>query len=228
MIKTGAIVLSHLKYGEHSVIATLYTEHKGRQSVMVKGAFSKHAPMKASLFRPLYILEVTLHYQEKRSLQYIRDVTIAEPFLYIPFDPVKSSIALFMSEVLYKTLREEEANSALYVFLTHTIQLLDLNRVGTANFHLLFLLHLSRYIGFYPSDDMVLNMDSPLFREHDRQTYHEFMQQLLHMSFEQLGEIRLNHNQRNVLLDILLEYYAFHVEGFGVLQTVPVLKTLFS
>lgn len=229
MIQTGAIVLSHLKYGDHSVIATLYTEAMGRQSILLKGAFGKKTPMKASFFRPLYILDITLHHRPRRSLQYIDDVSTGVPFLSIPYDPVKSSIALFMAEVLYKTLREEEPNMALYSFLTQVIQVLDLSRSGTANFHLLFLLHLSRFLGFYPPVDFVKTMPmGGVLTPESVDKYNELMNLLMHTNFEQLHEVELNHVTRNGLLEILLSYYAWHMEGFNALKSVPVLKTLFS
>lgn len=228
MIKTEAIVLSHLKYGEHSVIATIYTQQMGRQSILVKGAFGRTAPMKASLFRPLYLLDVTLCYRSRRQLQYISNASINTPFLSVPYDPVKSGIALFLSEVLYRILREEEPNPALYAFLYQAIQLLDLNRAGTANFHLLFLLQLTRYMGFYPSENFTLEtlvQDIPPERlQEDNALWNQFMQ----IGFDGLDTIQLSHERRNELLDIMLAYYAFHLEEPLVLHSKDVLKTLFS
>ena len=228
MIKTEAIVLSHLKYGEHSVIATLYTSAMGRQSVLVKGAFSKRTPMKASLFRPLYLLDISLRYSARRQLQYIGDMSLSVPFLNIPYDPVKSGIALFLSEVLYRTLRAEEADGALFAFLSHAVQVLDLNRHGTANFHLVFLLRLARYLGFSPPEDFLRDMPGVQLPAERLAEDNALLNRLLHLPFDALETVALNREHRNELLDIILAYYAVHVEGRGSLQSTEILKTLFS
>ena len=228
MIKTEAIVLSHLKYGEHSVIATLYTSAMGRQSVLVKGAFGKKTPMKASLFRPLYLLDISLRYSARRQLQYISDMSLSVPFLNIPYDPVKSGIALFLSEVLYRTLRGEEADAALFAFLSQTIQLLDLNRHGTANFHLVFLLRLARFLGFSPPENFLLDMQGVQLPASRLMEDNALLNKLLHLPFDALETVELNRERRNELLDIILTYYTVHVEGVGEIQSADILKTLFS
>ena len=203
---TRAIVLNHLRYGDSSLIANLYTESMGRQTVFVKGAFSKKSPVRAAMFQPLHLIEIDLHHRANRQMQRISNVQVYCQLQSIPFDPVKSCIALFIAEILYKTLREEESNAGLFDFLLHAIQTLDLNDYGTANFHLVFLVHYSRYLGFYN---------------------HQFTQ-LFEMSFEHLGNLQLNHNQRNSLTENLLDYYAKHVDNFGKLKSFPVLRNIFQ
>jgi len=235
---TRSIVLNHLRYGDSSLIVNLYTESMGRQAVFVKGAFSKKSAMPAALFQPLHLLETDLHHRANRQMQRVSNIQMCCSFQRIPFDPVKNCIALFMAEILYKTLKEEEANPELFNFLFHTIQALDLNEQGTANFHLVFLVHYSRYLGFYPNTGqasdhtwfdsqkgsfvVIPTAASPL------PEYNQLLINLFGISFDQLHNLQLNHYQRNYLTEYLLEYYSVHVAGFGKLKSFPVLRNVFQ
>ena len=206
---TRAIVLHHLRYSDSSLIVNLYTESMGRQAIFIKGAFSKKSTMRVALFQPLHLVEVDLHHRVNRNMQRVSNIQMYYPFQSIPFDPVKSCIALFIAELLHKTLKEEEANPALFDFLHHTIQALDLNERGTANFHLVFLVHFSRHLGFYLKYDSLLP-------------------QLSEMSFDNLDGLCINHHQRNYLTECLLEYYSIHVANFGKLKSFSVLRNIFQ
>ncbi len=235
---TRAIVLSHLRYGDNHLIVHLYTESMGRQTVFVRGAFSKKSAVRAGLFQPLHLVETDLHHRINRQMQRVSNIQMYLPFKTIPFDPVKSCIALFIAEVLLKTLKEEESNPGLFDFLFHTIQALDLNESGTANFHLVFLIHYSRYLGFYPNTEQASDQNwfdslkgsfvftpsaaSPL------PEYNHLLIQLFGMSFNQSDNLQINHYQRNYLTEYLLGYYSTHVENFGKLKSFPVLRNVFQ
>ena len=206
---TRAIVLNQLRYGDSCLIVDLYTEKMGRQTVFVKGAFSKKSRVRAALFQPLNLLETNLHHRVNRQMQRISNVHIIFPLQNIPFNPVKNCIALFVAEILYKTLKEEVSNIDLFDFLLHAIQTLDLNNCGSANFHLAFLVHYSRYLGFYLK-------------------YDNLLPQLLDLSFNNLDELQINHHQRNNLTELLLEHYSAHIENFGKLKSFAVLQSIFS
>ena len=206
---TRAIVLSHLRYGDNSLIIHLYTEKLGRQTVFVNGVFSKKSAMRPSLFQPLHLLDTQLHHRANRQMQRISNTQMHYSFQNMPFDPVKNCIALFIAEVLYKTLKEEEANNKLFEFLLHTIQTLDLNEHGTANFHIAFLVHYSRYLGFSLK-------------------YENLSPQLSEISFDNLQSLQLCHHQRNKIVEYLLECYSMHMENFGKLKSLPVLQSLFE
>jgi DNA repair protein RecO (recombination protein O) len=235
---TRAIVLNHLRYGDSSLIVNLYTESMGRQTIFVKGASGKKSPVRAALFQPLYLVEADLHHRTNRQMQRVSNMQVYYPFQSISFDPVKNCIALFIAEILHKTLKEEEANPGLFDFLFHTIQTLDLNDCGTANFHLLFLVHYSRYLGFYPNTEQasdhtwfdsrngnfvfIPTASSPLSE------YNHLLTQLFGMSFERLDRLQINHHQRNYLTEYLLRYYSMHVDSFGKLKSFPVLQNVFQ
>jgi len=206
---TRAIVLNHLRYSDSDLIVNLYTESMGRQAVFVKGAFSKKSAVRIALFQPLHLIETDLHHRANRQMQRASNIQMFYPFQSIPFDPVKRCIALFIAEVLNNTLREEEANPELFNFLLHTIQALDLNDCGTANFHLVFLVHYSRHLGFYLK-------------------YDHLLPQLFEISFDRLNSLCINHHQRNNLTEYLLECYSTHVANFGKLKSFPVLRNIFQ
>ncbi len=160
IVPTRAIVLNHIRYNDSSLIANLYTEALGKQTIFIQGAFKKKSAVRSVLFQPLYLIETEIHYRANRQMQRISDAYIFKPLKHIPFDPVKSSIALFVAEILNKTLKEEEQNLELFKFLIHSIEMLDLNDAGTANFHLIFLLHYTRYLGFYPDTINTFNLNN--------------------------------------------------------------------
>ena len=235
---TRAIVLNQLRYGDNSLIVHLYTESVGRQTVFVKGAFSRKSPMRAALFQPLHLLEVHLHHRANRQMQRLSNVAVHCPFHDIPFEPAKSCIALFIAEVLYKTLKEEEANPEMFNFLLHAIQTLDLNERGTANFHLVFLVHYSRYLGFYPntehlSDSAWFDAQKGIFAPMPSAAsplpeYNRLLAQLFGMSFDNLDHLKINHHQRNYLAEYLLDYYSAHLANFGKLMSHGVLRSVFQ
>jgi len=206
---TRAIVLNQIRYGDSSLIVDLYTEKIGRQTIFVKGVFSKKSAVRSALFQPLHLLETQLHYRANRQMQRISNSQMYYQFQNIPYDPVKNCIALFIAEILYKTLKEEENNPKLFDFLLHTIQTLDLNDCGTANFHLAFLVHYSRYLGFYLK-------------------YENLPSKLSEISFDSLNDLQLNHHQRNNIAEYLLEYYSTYMENFGNLKSFPVLRDIFQ
>jgi len=182
----------------------------GRQAIFVKGAFSKKSEVRAALFQPLHLIEAILHHRINRQMQRVSNVR-NYPFQTIPFDPVKSCIALFIAEVLHKTLKEEDANPELFDFLFHAIQTLDLNDRGTANFHLIFLIHYSRYLGFYLK-----------YKKDD------ILTQLSKMSFHRPDSLQISHHQRNYLTECLLRYYSIYVDNFGKLKSFTVLQNVFQ
>ena len=238
--KTLGIVLRQIKYGDTSLIVHLYTRRWGRMGIVVQGARSRSGKRKTALFQPLTILDLDIYHKSNRELQQVREARNAQPFIHLAADPVKSSIALFLAEILYKVLREEESNLAMFDFITDHLRLLDLAEEGVANFHLYFMIRLTRYLGFYPEDfgDQIpawFNLESGTFQQDKPITGLSLppgngliLNKLLHCQPSQLGEISLNHSQRSELLEALLRYYRFHLEGFGEVRSLSVLTALFS
>ncbi|MDR1865715.1 MAG: DNA repair protein RecO [Bacteroidales bacterium] len=216
IIHTRAIILNHLRYGESSLIAHLYTELLGRQAIFVQGVYSKKSQMRAALFQPLHIVETEIHHRDNRRMQRISHIRLLQPFHDLLYNPVKNGVALFIAEILGKTLKEEESNRDLFDFLLRALQTLDLIETGVANFHMIFLIHYTRYLGFYPNPDELPENAPPL------------LMQLLNLPFEHLESLQISRHQRNCLTEYLLSYYAGHVDNFGKMNSFIVLRHLFS
>ncbi|MBN2275646.1 MAG: DNA repair protein RecO [Bacteroidales bacterium] len=230
--KTRAIVLHNVKYAESSIITSLYTEQFGRLSCMVNAVRSKRTSFPASFFLPLTILEIDLYHKPGRDLQRIREMSCWLHFNSIPFQIVKSTIALFIAELLYKTIREEESNRALFDFLIHAIQLLDIKEEGIQNFHLVFLLQYMKFLGIYPflPEHNGVNDNHPVFLlpadagDNEKNGFW----QLAGGSLAQLENIRLTNKTRSYLLDSIIEFYMVHFGQMTGINSLQVLKEVFQ
>ena len=242
--KTKGIVLRTVKYGETSLIATLYTELFGIQSYMVNGvrASSKKGPGKANLFQPSAVLDLLVYHNEMKNLQRIREVGWAFLYEHIFFNVLKNSVALFMVELLQKCLKQPEPTPELFYFIEDSFRHLDSceGRV-LANFPLFFTLHLAGFFGFriqdiYTEKTPILDLREGQFVEElpphtqvleGALSYHTA--QLLRVQRpEELQELPLNQETRRALLQAYQAFYAMHVPDFGEMRTLTVLQTVLS
>ena len=230
--KTRAIVLHRVKYGESSLIVIFYTEKYGRIACMVHGVRSKKGKFPATLFQPLSLLETDFYYRQNRELQRLKEATSSFHYNSIPFSISKSAIALFLAEVLYLTLREEESNPSLFSFLFHAFQLLDTKDEGCANFHLWFMLHLTRYLGIFIPQQYFQGEDT---LSSDMQVFHALSVEasaalkLLAESMEgPPDKMQLSYQDRTQLLERIISYYALHLDGFSRLKSFAVLQEVFG
>lgn len=234
--KTRGIFLHAVKYSETSLIATIYTEAYGRQTFMINGVRSKNSTVKASVFQPLYLLDIEIYYKPGRGIHRLKNARIASPYSTIPFDIRKSTQVLFLAEILYKCLREEESNKELFNFLYHALTLLDLSETGINNFHIWFLFKLTRFLGINPSRDNALisnffDLQSALFVSHEP-LHNQFADKHVTILFSRLFDIdsssieKLNYtqNERKLVLEKLLEFYKIHFDNLGEIKSLEVLK----
>jgi len=232
LVKTRAIALHYVKYSESSIIACLYTEKFGRQSYIINAVRKKRPAVPPSFFLPLTLLETDVYYKSGRDIQRIKEMTCLLHFHSIPFQVVKSTIALFIAELLYKTLKEEETNPALFDFLIHAIQLLDIKDEGIQNFHLVFLLHFMKFLGIYPFHPETEGMKNylPVFNLPPDAGAGEKkgLEQLIRSSLSQLGEISLTHKTRSFLLERIMEFYRIHLDQVTGMRSLQVLKEVFQ
>ncbi|MFH0761550.1 MAG: DNA repair protein RecO [Bacteroidota bacterium] len=237
--KTLGIVLSQIKFGETSLIVHLYTRRWGRMGILVPGARTSSKNRKTHLFQPLTILELEVYYKSSRDLQKIKEARNHSPFVHMTGDPVKSSVALFLSEVLNKTLREETPNEDLFDFLSYHIQYLDVADHSVANFHIYFLIRLARYFGFNPGlpdgDRRWLELLSGVFLPDKPQQGQalppDMTSQLvafMQIPVSEIASINLNRHQRQELLDGILRFYMHHLEGIGEIRSHLILQALFD
>jgi len=236
LVKTKAIVISSLKYQEKSLIVKCFTETDGLKSYFVQSAFSgKKSNQKIAYFQPLTLLEIEANHKNKGTLEHFKEIKLASAYHTINTDIVKSTIVIFLSEVLHHSIREEEKNQSLFTFLEAALLWLDTHE-ETANFHLILLLEVSKFLGFYPdtseTDFPYFEMNEGMFSpfhgisclsEHETHLF----KKLLNLRFDSDQKIFAG-TERQILLKILLDYYAIHLDGFKKPKSLEVLKEVFS
>lgn len=239
MIKSRGIVLRSIKYSETSLIVKIYTDTHGIRSFLVKGVRKSKTGNGPGLFQPLNLLEIIYHEKQSAALIIPREVNHCVHFVSIPFNIDKSSIALFMNEIIIKAAREEEANEELFLFLWDQIVLLDETENSTSNFHIYFTLQLTRYLGFHPlgafsaekphffmkegffgkaivSEQLIL--DSGLS---------ELFSFFLYAGQQEAIMATISSSMRKLLLEKIILYYQLHLNGFGEIKSLEVLTQVF-
>ncbi|HMO31596.1 MAG TPA: DNA repair protein RecO [Lacibacter sp.] len=238
--KTKGLVLRAVKYGETSLIVSVYTELFGLQSYLVQGVrlATKKSPARANLFQPGSLLDLVVYHNELRQLQRIREFRWAVLYRDLFSDVVKNSVLLFILELVQKSIRQPECNPDLFAFLEDALLELDQAPAAvTANFPLYFLLHFCAFSGFQLSDPreedaVILDLREGCFTRQYPQhgnyvdgTVAQSIRELLKvMQPHELTEIPLQQLQRRRLLETLELYYALHLPEFGKMKTLPVLQ----
>lgn len=239
--KTVGIVLHTLKYNDTSIIVEMYTESMGRGSYLVSVPRSRKAVVKSVLFQPLSLIEFEADIRSNHSLYKIKEAKSFYPFSSVPYDPYKSSIALFLAEFLYRAVREEAENRPLFAYLVHSITWLDECRTGFANFHLVFLMRLSRFLGLYPNlenyhEGDYFDMLNACFTSQRPQLHSSYifpvdasrLINLMRMNYETMHLFAMNRMERARCLTIINDYYQLHLPDFPVLKSLEILKELFD
>ncbi len=226
--KTKGIFLRSIKYAESSIICRVYTESLGLQSYLVNGVRKKKG--KNTYYQPLNILDLEVYHKEKSGLQRIKECKIDYQYQEAPFHVYKSSILLFLAEVLNKCLKEESANAGLFSFIENSLIHFD-QKDFDSSFHLHFLIGLSDFLGFCPEEN---HNNWPFFDLIEgcfcvkAPTHQHFIQTSLITTFGQLLRGQVITRNKKELLRVLLDYYALHIEGFGKVQSHEVLQTVLN
>ena len=245
--KTKGIVLKTVKYGETSLVVTIFTELFGIQTYMINGVrTSKRPGSKAILYQPTAILEMEVYHNEQKAMQRIKECTWSVVYQHILSHVVKNSIALYMVELLYKSLKQPEENPTLFYFCEDALTQLDAAEPQiAANFPLYFTLHLTDFFGFKINNNQPRRIDEENYYVDlvegnftDEQPIHpHFMQgenaaitaELLNiMQLHELDQLKLNSSKRRELLLKYQDYYALHIQDFGHLKTLQVLHEVLS
>lgn len=238
LLKTNGIVLSKLKYRDNDLIVKCYTSQRGVVSYLLRGVLkSKKGSAKTAYFQPLSQLQIEENYRANQSLQFISDVKLNIVYKSLHSNVVKGAIVMFLSEVLSSVLKEEERNEHLYDYLETSLIWLD-HEDDYANFHLLFLLNLTKYLGFHPDmSTMVLphsNLNSGEFELKSKGFYTVsdenliILKQLLGINFDALNSIKLNSKQRQSFLTMLLSYFELHLGDFKKPKSLAVFNQVFK
>ncbi|WP_343585078.1 DNA repair protein RecO [Flavobacterium sp.] len=235
-VKTKAIVISSLKFQEKSLIVKCFTLSSGLKSYFVRDAFSsRKASQKIAYFQPFSILEIEAVHKNKGTLENFKEIKSAIPFQTIHTDIVKSTMVMFLSEMLHYSIQEEEKNEQLFLFLETALTWLD-HHDEISNFHLILLLEITKYLGFYPDTSEI---DLPffemnegvftLFQKANVLSEHEtnLFKKLLELKFDNDQKV-FHVLERQILLKILIDYYSLHLEGFKKPKSLEILKEVFS
>lgn len=238
--KTKGIVLRAVKYGETSLIVSIYTELFGLQSYLVNGirVATKKGGGRANHFQPATMLDLVVYHNDLKNLQRIKEFQWGFMYQHILFDVIKNSVALFMIELLQKTIKEPESNPDLFHFIEDALIHLDESEAAVvANFPLFFAAHLTNFFGFRISDEFgerntILDLqegafisERPLHPYLLEEPYSQLVSQLLQTQQpHELKEIRINQEKRRILMQAYQLFYALHVPDFGSMKTLPVLK----
>lgn len=239
-VKTRALVLHALKYGERQLIVDMLTREQGRVSFICHLPKTGRGRLGKQLFQPLTLLDLVYTHRPTQRLQRLGDVRMAQPYASIPFDAYKLSITLFTAEFLTHATRDEQQNAPLFDYIASSLQWLDGVGGQFANFHLVFMMHLSRFIGFFPnlSDDVrgawfdlrngSFSLVRPPHNDCLRPDEAAVIGTLMRMNYDNMRLFRMSQAQRNRCVELILYYYRLHVPGFPELRSLEVLRTLFA
>ncbi len=235
---TNAIVLSKLRYKDNDLIVKCYTEELGVVSFLVRGALkSKKGASKAAYFQLLSQLQLVIAYKSNKNLHTIKEVKPNYIYSSLHSNILKSAVVMFLSEILASILQEEEENRVLYSYIETALLWFD-THTKSSNFHLLFLLNLSKYLGFYPE---LKNVNSAFFNLKDGKFEDKSMgkyaiqgenllllKTLLGTKFDGLENIKMNSSQRQSFLNMILLYFELHLGSFKTPRSVKVFNQVFS
>jgi len=238
LIKSKVIVLSKLKYRDNDLIVKCFTFHRGVVSYLLRGVLnSKKGSSKVAYFQLLSQLQIEENYRQNQSLQTIKDIRLDYNYTSLHTHISKSAIVMFLAEVLASVLREEEENQNLYDYLETTCRWLD-TKDEFSNFHLLFLLNLTKHLGFYPdvsdTNQRYFNLYNGLFEPIKESVYSvsgenlTILKQLLGINFDELDTIKLNSKQRQSFLSMLLLYFELHLGSFKKPKSLQIFNQVFN
>lgn len=230
------VVLNTVKYGEKGVIVQMLTSSHGRQSYMVQGVGSRGGKM--ALFQPMFALEFEAVCSSRMQLHRFAEVHSGLLLSSIPFDVRKSTIALFMAEVLHRLVKENQHDERLFDFVWGSIEALDQMEEGVANFHLWFFSHLCHLLGFSPGNEYsegcwfdipegVFCRERPLTEYCLTPENALILRDMLECDVRYLAEIGLNRHQRVEFLSSLVTYYGYHLDTISAIRSIKILQEVF-
>lgn len=240
IMKSRAIVLHITKYNDEQLIADLLTENQGNLGMIVRISRSKRTAVRHTLFQPLAILDLEWEHRPKANLQRPKAVQVAWPLCSLPTDPYKLSIAMFVAEVLHHAIKQEPDSHTIFNYVLRSVQWLDVCQSGFANFHLVFLLRLTHFLGFMPNVEDAREGDYFDLRAScftaQQPSHADFLAprdaalvpKLMRMRYDTMRFFHFNGAERSRLLEYVNLYYRLHVPNFPELKSLAVLKDLFA
>lgn len=212
--KTRGVVFKYFKYRDTSIIVKIFTEAFGLQTYIVNGVRSRSSKGKIALYQPLTLLDLVVYHKESADINRISEIKCGHPFQTIPTDIRKAAIAMFMAEILYKCVKEEGEVSDLFEFIYHSIEILDHLETNYQNFHLQFMLKLSKYLGFGIESSDFLDV----FYAEDALV----LKALMENSYEESA--KLNNSSRRMMLDHIIKFFQANVDSLKEINSIKVLQ----
>lgn len=236
LIKTRGIIFRSIKYSETSIISDIFTEQKGLRTYIISGVRKKNARVSASLLQVMSLVDLVVYHREDKDMTRIKEIKAAHVYQSLPFDIAKISVGQFILELTRKAIREPEKNEPLFEFVFETFQFLDETQLPFSNLHLYFMLGLTQFLGFMPSDNF--SKSKPFFdlREgmfvHERgmhgyflpEEHSEIVHQILNTNLTKIHEIKMKRETRKELLRKLIIFYRLHIENFPDLNSYQILE----
>lgn len=238
--KTKGIVLHRFKYSDTSIIANIYTEKFGKQAYIIYATKSKKGKSKINILQPAFILDLQVYHKKTEGLQKIKEFSIAEPYTSIPYDIKKSTISMFLSEVLYKTLKENEQDTSLFNFLQYSFQILDVTEKSINNFHTLFLLKLCKFMGISPQENFsdskkTFNMTAgrfitgiPLHKNYLPEYLSEALITMFSVDIANSHHLQFGRKISTELLNNFLIYFNIHLGTTRKINSLEIFREVFS
>jgi DNA repair protein RecO (recombination protein O) len=237
---TRGIVFHTIRYSDTSAVVKIYTEEFGLMSFLVKGLYSRKSAIRAAVFGHLALLDLIVDKREHKSMHFIREVSLNRTVSDFRDSMTRSAILLYLNELLYKCIKEEECNRPLFGFIVTALQNLEKQELSVQAFHLLFMLRLTGFLGFSPrlaktDAGSYFDMEEGLFL--DSEPLHRYyisgqpaaaLEKLQGMDYDDLKNFRIPASVRNELLDRLLDYYRLHIPDMGEMKSVKVLQEILA
>ena len=238
-MKTPALVLSTVNYGDRQLIVDLLTRQAGRQSFIVRLSQSTHGRVHRRLFQPLTLLDADFTLRPNRTLQRFSEVRMSRPWTSLTANPYKMPLVFFVAEFLRHATRDEQDVATLFDYVVDSVEWLDMASEGYANFHLVFMIRLSMFLGFFPNLESYepgacfdlrsgcFSTTVPPHPDYIQADEAEAMVGLMRLSFTTMRLFRMSREQRNRCVDVILDFYRLHIPAFPELKTLGVVRELF-
>ncbi len=240
LVKTKGIVLKQTRYTDSSIIINFYTENYGKQSFIYSRTKSKKGKNRFNIVQSLFLLDIEFYYKPKADIYRIKELSQSVPLNDIPYNIKKSSIALFLSEFLYRVLYERIADSETFKYLYYSIQLLDKQNTTIANFHLVFLIQFSKYLGIFPNNnfsetniffDLIdAEFKSQIPNHKDFLDIYEskLLNSIINCSLNNFYKLNISKDLRNNIIDKILQFHYIHLDGMKEINSFRILKDIFE
>ncbi len=240
LLKTKGIVIKQTKFSDSGAVVKIFTEEIGVQSFFVRGLHNRKSKSKAAMFQPLTMLDLVVSYSENKSMHYIKEVSVWYAYHSITENMIKRTLLFFINELLHKSLKEEAENRELFNWIHNALVWLDLAEEGFVNFHLVFMMQLSMFLGFYPKKEgnhtyTVFDMQEGRFcNQPPNYPYYvtgetvKSLRQIQETKFEDSHNLKLNNKNRKVILETLISYYKIHLPNLGEFKSLEVLSVVLA